>query len=100
MTWVEPEDGPNFHFTELHLKGAARLAFLQNPGTASITVDNFIGQPDSYLFVGVGHKFKIVKTAADLSFNIRSYEDSTLDLPFKLYVHDVSVHMGSNSKVM
>lgn len=99
MTWIEPEDGHLHHFTELHLKGAARLAFMDSAGQGSITADNFFGQPDAYLFVGVGQKFKIVKTDADLSFNIRAYEDATLQLPFKLYVHGVSVHMENNTKV-
>lgn len=89
-----------FHFTEVHLKGGARLAFKDQPGRGSVTVENFYGEASTYLFVGVGQNFKIVKTAADLSFNIRAYEDATVELPFKLYVHGVSIHMGANSKVL
>ena len=59
----------------------------------------FIGQPNSFIFVGVGQQLRIARTNADLSFNIRVYEDALLSLPFKLYVHGVSVHMGNNSKV-
>ena len=99
MTWVEPENSAVYHFSEVHLKRGARLAFLDKPGRSSIKVDKVFGQSSTYLFVGVGHSFEIVSTAADLSFNIRAYENSTLDVPFKLYVHGVSVHMGSNSKV-
>lgn len=99
MTWVEPEGSTVYHFSEVHLKRGARLAFLNKPGISSVRVDKVFGQPSTYLFVGVGHSFEIVSTAADLSFNIRAYENATLDVPFKLYVHGVSVHMGSNSKV-
>ena len=99
MTWVEPEDGTVNHFSELHLRRGAKLAFLNKPGENSVKVDNVIGQSSTYLFVGVGHNLEIVKTAADLSFNIRAYENATLKIPFKLYVHGVSVHMGGNSKV-
>ena len=99
MTWVEPEDGTVHHFSEVHLKRGGRLAFLNKPGYSSTKVEKFVGQPGTYLFVGVGHGFEIVKTAADLSFNIRAYENATLDVPFRLYVHGVSVHMGSYSKV-
>ena len=98
-TWIEPEASSNYQFSEIHLKGAARLAFMDKPGSGRISVGKFIGQPNSFIFVGVGQQLQIARTNADLSFNIRVYEDALLTLPFKLFVHGVSVHIGNNSKV-
>ena len=98
-TWIEAEENSIHHFSELHLKGAARLAFMGGQNYAEIKADKIVGEPNSYLYVGVGQNMHVVQTEADLSFNIRAYEDASLMMPFKLYIHGVSFHMANNSKV-
>ena len=100
LTWIEPTSSTHFHqFSEMHIKGGAKLAFLTQSDQGSVTVDRFHGDRTGYIFVGIGQRFSVLKTDADLPFNARVYERGELKLPFKLYFNGVSVRLEEHTKV-